>query len=326
MKRLALIVSILTLSVCVAAVASAEKENWPKAVAFGSGSVGGAAYPSCMAYANIVAKYLGVPSTCETSGGSINNTKLIDMKKLLMGHTAQGASWNGFYGKEWAKGKKYDNIRAMFPLYPQLWHGFTLPKYNIKKLEDLNGKVVSGGPRGGTSDAYTQWIFEALGIKPARYVYAGFSDTVGMLRDGHIQAAFTSSGVPMSAANEVTSTLDGVILGFDNEAQMNLIAEKFPYLPGYTLEPGVYKGQDKPVLVNADWAICAVNKDVDEDFVYNVVKAVMEHPEDLATGPKALKNARPENAKYFMLPLHKGAYKYYMEKGIKVPTAAMPID
>ena len=326
MKRAAFVLSILILTLCLAAPASAGKENWPKAVAFGSGSVGGSAYPACMAYANIVAKYLEVPATCETSGGSINNTKLIHMKKLLMGHTAQGAAWNGFYGKEWAKGEKYDNIRGMFPLYPQLWHGFTLPKYGITKLADLNGKVVSGGPRGGTSDAYTQWIFDKLGIKPARYVYAGFSDTVGLLRDGHIQAAFCSSGVPMGAPNEVTSTLSGIILGYDDEAQMKEIAEAFPYLPGYTMEAGVYKGQDKPVFVNADWAICSVNKDVDEDFVYNVVKAVMEHPEDLATGPKALKNLLLKNAEYIMLPLHKGAYRYYKEQGIALPKAAMPID
>jgi len=74
-----------------------------------------------------------------------------------------------------------------------------------------------------------------------------------------------------------------------------MIAEKYPYLPGYTMEAGVYKGQDKPVLVNADWAICAVNKEVDEDFVYNVVKAVMGNPEELATGPKALKVCRTRN-------------------------------
>jgi len=27
-----------------------------------------------------------------------------------------------------------------------------------------------------------------------------------------------------------------------------------------------------------------------------------------------------------MYPLHKGAYKYYQEKGIQVPKEAMPID
>ena len=130
----------------------------------------------------------------------------------------------------------------------------------------------------------------------------------------------------MGAPNEVTSTLGGTILGFDDEAQQQKIAEEFPYLPGYAMEAGVYKGQDAPVLVNADWAICSVNKEVDEDFVYNLVKAVMEHPEELATGPKALKNVKLENAQYIMLPLHKGAYKYYMEKGVKLPKAAMPID
>jgi hypothetical protein len=64
----------------------------------------------------------------------------------------------------------------------------------------------------------------------------------------------------------------------------------------------------------------------DEGFVYNIVKAVMEHPEDLATGPKALKNVLLKNAQYIMLPLHKGAYKFYTEKGVKLPQAAMPID
>jgi TRAP transporter TAXI family solute receptor len=326
MKKASVILMVVALSVFAATSASAGKENWPKALAFGTGSVGGSAYIACNAYASVITKYLGVPATCETSGGSINNTKLIHMKKILMGHTAQGASWNGFYGKEWAKGEKFDNIRSMFPLYPQLWHGWTLPKYGIKKLADLNGKVVSGGPRGGTSDAYTQWFMEALGIKPARYVYAGFGDTVGLLRDGHIHAAFTSTGVPMSAANEVTSTLGGIILGFDNEEQQMKISEKFSYLPPFTLPAGVYKGQDKPVLVNADWVVVSVNKDVDEDFVYQATKAVMEHNAELVAGHKALKDAIPENAKYVMFPMHKGAYRYFKEIGIPVPKAAMPID
>jgi TRAP-type uncharacterized transport system substrate-binding protein len=52
----------------------------------------------------------------------------------------------------------------------------------------------------------------------------------------------------------------------------------------------------------------------------------MEHPEELATGPKALMNVKIENAKYLMMPLHKGAYKYYKEKGVELPEAAMPID
>ncbi|MBW2308481.1 MAG: TAXI family TRAP transporter solute-binding subunit [Deltaproteobacteria bacterium] len=326
MKKSLVICLVIALGLSIASSASAGKENWPKALAFGTGSVGGSAYPACMAYAYVVTKYLGVPATCETSGGSINNTKLVHMKKLLMGHTAQGASWNGFHGKTWAKGKKYNNIRAAYAIYPQLWHGWTLSKYNITKLSDLNGKVVSGGPRGGTSDAYTQWILKELGIKPKRYVYAGFGDTVGMLRDGHIHAAFASTAVPMPAANEVTSTLNGVILGFDDKEQQKKAADAFPYLPGYTLPAGVYKGQDKPVLVNADWVVISVNKEVDEDFVYNVVKVVMEHNKELVAGHKALKNAVPENSKYIMLPLHKGAYRYFKEKGIEVPKAAMPID
>ncbi len=326
MKRSVVILMVIALGLFIASSASAGKESWPKAVAFGSGSVGGSAYPACMAYAYVVTKYLGVPATCETSGGSINNTKLIHMKKLLMGHTAQGASWNGFHGKEWAKGKKYNNIRAMFALYPQLWHGWTLPKYNITKLSDLNDKVISGGPRGGTSDAYTQWIMKTLGIKPKRYVYAGFSDTVGLLRDGHIQAAFTSGGVPMAAPNEVTSTLGGVILGFDNEDQQKKVSEIYSYLPPYTMPAGVYKGQDKPVLVNADWVVVSVNVEVDEDFVYNVVKAVMEHNKELVAGHKALKYVQLENQKYVMLPMHKGAYKYFKEKGVELPKDATPID
>lgn len=326
MKRFLVIGLVFALVLGMASSALAGKENWPKALAFGAASVGGSAYTACMAYASVVTKYLGVPATCETSGGSINNTKLVNMKKLLMAHTAQGAAWNGFQGTAWAKGKKYRNIRAMFPIYPQLWIGWTLPKYNIKKYSDLNGKVISGGPRGGTSDAYLQSIMKILGIKPKSYVYAGFSDTVGLLRDGHIQAAFASTGVPQAAANEVTSTLGGFILGFDNEAQQKKVSGVMTYLPPYSMPAGVFKGQDKPVLSNADWVVVSANKEADEDFVYNVVKAVFEHNADLVAGHKALINCKPENAKYIMYPLHKGAYKYYKEKGIQVPKEAMPID
>jgi TRAP-type uncharacterized transport system substrate-binding protein len=70
------------------------------------------------------------------------------------------------------------------------------------------------------------------------------------------------------------------------------------------------------------------HKDLDEDVIYEIVKAYWENYEQVLTvNPSFSTWIKPENAILGMaLPLHPGAYRYYQEQGYDIPDRLLPID
>jgi TRAP transporter TAXI family solute receptor len=301
-----------------------DKSKWPQAVSIGSASVGGTNYIAAGGLAKVFEK-IGVPAAPEATGGSVQNPQLIQSGQIQFANIAQGSAFEAWNGTGWANGKKHDKLRSLFAILPQLMHGWALKKSGINTFADLEGKIVSGGPAGGTSDAYLRQFTEFLGIKPAKIVTTGFADTTGQLRDGLLDAVAASSGVPNPSCSEIASTQDVTILGFD-EATVKKLVEQFPsQVPG-EVPAGTYNGQDEAILTLADWLIFFTDKDMPEDLVYEYVKAVFESKEMLLDVHKAMENVTEDNVKNVALPMHPGAYRYYMEKGIEVNPLAKPID
>jgi TRAP transporter TAXI family solute receptor len=296
--------------------------EWPKTVSIGTASVGGTFYYVGGAFVKIFEK-MGVKATVEVTGGSVHNPKLIQSKQILFATIAQGSAWQGYAGAGWAKGKKHDNLRSVLAIFPSIGHGYSLKNKNIKTFKDFNGKVVSGGPPGGTSDMYLREIGELLGIKYSRVVTVPFSDTVNLLRDGMLDAGWNSGGVPHGATNEVTSTLDGVVVGFTEE-DLKKIEAKYPYLAPAALPANSYKNQNQPVPATADWSAIFTHKDIPEDMVYKFLEITFANLDMLVNTHKSLKDVTFNSQKYLSVPLHPGAYKFYKEKGVPIPEKALP--
>jgi TRAP transporter TAXI family solute receptor len=295
--------------------------EWPKTVSIGTGSVGGTFYYVGGAFVKIFEK-MGIKATVEVTGGSVHNPKLLNSKQVLFATFAQGSGYQGYTGTGWAK-QKHENMRSVMAIFPSLGHVYTLPKYNIKKFRDLDGKIVSGGPPGGTSDQYIREIGALLGMKFARVVTVPFSDTVNLMQDGMLHAGFTSGGIPVGAANEVTSTLGGIIVGFTVE-ELQKIYQKFPYLAPSELPANSYKNQTQALPATADWSALFTHKDLPDDLIYKFLEVAYANQDLMVTTHRSLKDATLANQKYLSLPLHPGAYKYYKEKGIPIPKEALP--
>ncbi|MBI5969041.1 MAG: TAXI family TRAP transporter solute-binding subunit [Deltaproteobacteria bacterium] len=313
-------ICILVLALFLGGTATWAAE-WPKTISIATASVGGTFYYVGGAFVKIFEK-MDVKATVEVTGGSVHNPKLLQAKQLLFAIIAQGSAWQAYTGTGWAK-QKHDNLRSLVAVFPSYGHGYTLAKKNIKTFRDFHGKIVSGGPPGGTSDMYLRDIGALLGVKFTRVVTVPFADTVNLLRDGMIDAGWSSGGVPLGAANEVTSTLDGVIIGFAPD-DLKKIEAKYPFLSPSEVPPNVYKNQPYPVPATADWSALFAHKDVPDDMVYKFLETTFASYDLLVATHKALKDVTLENQKYLALPLHPGAYKFYKEKGVAVPDKALP--
>jgi len=166
-----------------------EKKAWPlKGVTIGAAPVGGVYYVWAGGPAKILVEKLGLPASVESTGGPVHNTQLVNAKELHFGMVTAAPVYEGWHGLGWAKGRKHQNVRVVFPMYTTYFHMYALKKTGIKSIKDLNGKSVGTGPVGGTPATYWPLILEAGGIKPKRIVNASSSDLDNQLKDGLLDA------------------------------------------------------------------------------------------------------------------------------------------
>lgn len=304
---------------------AAGNPDWPKVVTQGSGPVGGTFFSLCGGWLKVM-ETLGVEVTCRVTGAAVANTKLIQSGSVDFAIGALSAEYEGYTGTGWAKGQKYDRIRGMFVVYPHFMQPISLPKSGITKTSDLNGKKVHFGSTGGMNYTLSLRYFEAAGVKPSKIVTGNWSDANNLLRDGLVDIVFLYGSAPHPSVNEAVTTFGAQILNLDKNVVEKLVND-FPYISQQSLPAKVYgEKQPNPAYTFGDWVVYFTHKDMPEDFVYEIVKATMDNKGMMVAAASAANHLSAENIVRMSIPLHKGAYRYYREKGIEVPKHAMPID
>lgn len=326
MKRVMVWMAVIGLIVAFgAASASAQpKAGWPKSVTIGAAPVGGTYFVWAGGFVKLLNDKLGIPGNVESTGGPVHNVQLIEDKKLDFGMVTNGPAGEGWNGEGWAKGKKYQNQRAIFPMYTTYFQMYSTKKSNIKSIMDLAGKSVGVGPVGGTPATYWPIIFDVAGVKPGRIVNASSADLNAQLKDGMLDANGQSVGLPWVTITEVETTEAVNVYGVPNDVADKFVA-KYPYFAKGVMPKGTYKSnpdQDLPTLTL--WNFMVVHKDTPDDFVYEVVKATFDNVAILVAAHKSAEEVKAESAVYAPVPMHPGAVKYYKEKGIKLPDNILP--
>lgn len=300
-----------------------EKPGWPKSVTIGAAPVGGTYYIWAGGFAKLLHDKMGIPGNVEVTGGPVHNTQLVDDKKLDFGMVTAGPVWEGWTGEGWAKGKKYQNPRVIFPMYTTYFQMYALKKSGIKNIHDLNGKSVGVGPVGGTPATYWPLIFEINSVKPARIVNAGSADLNSQLKDGMLDANGQSVGLPWVTITEIETTHDVAAFGVSGQDADRFLA-KYPYFAKGMIPKGTYKSNAaNDIETLTVWNFMTVHKDTPDDFVYEVIKKTFENVDILIATHKSATEVKPENIVYSPIPLHPAAIKYYKEKGIKLPDKLM---
>lgn len=302
----------------------AAKSGEPIAVRMASGTAGGLYQVYCTAWAQILQKAVpGLKVQVESSGGGGSNVVLVNDGKDVIGITSSGVAWEGFHGLEWAKGKKYDSIRTLLPVYPSITAIYAPAKTGIKSLKDIEGKRLTLGPAGGGIDVLGRQMLDILGIKPKSIVNMNFADVVQSMKDGLIDVGMCCAGHPFSPLVELERTMEVNHIEITPEESKKVL-EKYPYYPVVTLSKSFYKYMPKDYEHLAMYSFAVCNKDLPEEVAYKIVKATFENQKDLVAAVAAAKDTVPENIKYVNTPLHVGAIKYYKEIGIEIPKELVP--
>lgn len=301
--------------------ADAQKD-WPKGVIWSGSALGGAHYMFGSALAQVVQKHMNVPMQVEASGGPWQSMDLINKGQADFGPAPGASAWEAYNGEGKAEGVKYENLRAVMPMFPQYAQWWTTND-SIKSIRDLQGKRVDMSGPGSFLNDYGRKLFDFLGIKPAKITnLANFEDANQMFLDGQLDAVGAWSGIPAPPAQEMATTHEARIFGVLKEDAEKFIA-KYPLSIG-VIPAGTYKGQTEDISTLVDWTFVVTNKNLSEDFIYNLVKTAFENNPELVAVIKAATDCKAENATHVTIPMHPGAVKYYQEIGIELPEAAIP--
>lgn len=295
----------------------------PKPMTLGTASIGGTYFIYGGVLAKLLTDKLGVNVSTQQTQGPNQNILLVDDKKVELGMTTMGVALQAWTGQgDWTKGKKFENIRALFPMYDTPFQCVALKKSGNTSFKQLDGKTVGVGPRAGTPGTYMPLIFQALGMKATIRNGQG-SDMAGQLGDGILDAFCFGAGLPIAAFSQIDAEKEVVFFTWTND-EIAKIKAAMPEWSDSVIPKGTYKQQAVDQRTVGVYNFAIAHKDLPDDVAYAIVKAVLENNPAMVQGHESAKETVPANAvRNAFLPFHPGAVKYYKEKNIPLDPKAV---
>jgi TRAP transporter TAXI family solute receptor len=328
-KRIfAMVVVFVAVVLSSSCALSSEKLGFPSRVRlnFGTASIGGVSYVFGSSLAQVLNTHVeNLEISTEVTGGPVPNIGLVSTGQMDLGHVTDSVAYEGFRGIEWAKKSgAFDNIRALFATYPSAYQAFCIDGVaGIQKHADLDGKRIGFGPSGSSGDVVGHAIFGVLGIKPKKEYFLGWSDTIGNMKDGIIEAAVDVGGFPHASRQELEATHKIKFLPLSDE-EIEKVQKVYPYYLTGVIPANTYRDQEFDWKTIFIWNEVICSSSLSDDIAYMLTKAAFACQPQVARAHVGGETLLPENVAYITIPLHPGAIRFYEEIGIKLNPCHYP--
>ena len=142
------------------------------------------------------------------------------------------------------------------------------------------------------------------------------AEQAAALADNNIDAMVYVVGHPNGSIQEATTTIDARLIPVSGD-EIDALIEEYPYYTRATIPGGVYRGNDEDVETFGVAATFVSSTAVDEEVIYETVKAVFENFDRFKRLHPAFANLEEESmiSDGLTAPLHDGAARYYRERG-----------
>lgn len=330
MKKRILFTFILALSMLIAACSSGSNGGdgssdggsaEAQSIVLGTGGTSGVYYPIGGALKPIFEESDSVSNlTVESTGASVANIQNIQDGLNQMAIVMSDVAYDAINGEGQFDGNKAD-IQAVAGMYQNVVQVVALKSSNIESIEDLKGKKVGVGKVGSGVEQSAKKVLEAADLTYddlAKVTHTGYADSVQEMKNGNLDAAFFTSGVPNSNITDLMQQTDITFVEIKGDLASKLI-DKYPFYKENTIPAGddAKYGLDEEVNTVGIQNMIIVPPNLNEDLVYDLTKRYYEYlgTDEVAVG--ALKQLdRDDIAKGLVIDLHPGAKKFYEEQGI----------
>jgi TRAP transporter TAXI family solute receptor len=316
--KMTAIAGAAALALAMTAPASAEE----KFITIGTGGQTGVYYvvgQSICALVNRGTSEHNIKCTAPSTGGSIANINAIKAGDQTMGVAQSDWQYHAYNGTSKFEGQKFDKERAVFSVHAEPFTVVARTDSGIKTFNDLKGKRVNVGNPGSGQRGTMEVLMETLGWTMNDFALASelkSAEQSSALCDNKVDAIIFTVGHPNGSIQEATTSCDAIVIPVTGPEVDKLVGDN-PYYSKATIPGGMYKGTDSDVETFGVRATFVSSADVDEDTVYQVVKAVFDNFDRFKELHPAFANLKPEEMVQAGLsaPLHPGAEKYFKEKG-----------
>ncbi|MEJ5226424.1 TAXI family TRAP transporter solute-binding subunit [Thermodesulfovibrio sp.] len=261
------------------------------------------------------------------TGGYTDNLNRIQKKTVHMGPSDITAGYANYLGLLDYRGKANPNLRIMWGGYITPIHIIVSEKSGITDIRQLNGVEFAMNP-GTSTGRLVDFFFKSLNIYPS-YKMISLAESVDAMKAGTVKGWY-KSGFRDKAIVELESSMDIRILPVTQQ----MIDQFNNTYPGYghsiKIPAGLFKSVKKPQMSLAFIVTDFIDKDVPEDVVFKIVKAVWENRQKIANSNSTLKEGDFEDmfgmaVKYSNVPFHAGAVKFYRDVlKLNIPRKLLP--
>ncbi|MCD5324649.1 MULTISPECIES: TAXI family TRAP transporter solute-binding subunit [Pontibacillus] len=292
-------------------------DDGKKFISLLTGGTTGTYYPLGGTFAQVMNENVdGVEVSAQSAGASVENMKSLSKGEAELAFVQTDIAAYAAEGKLMFEDNQVDNVQAIGTLYPETIQIVTTKDSGIESIEDLKGKTVSIGALGSGTAANAENILDIHGITldDIKKRDLAFGESTSGIQDGSIDAAFITSGTPTGAVESLAATTDVKIVPIADDKIDELIKE-YPYYAKDEIKAETYSKVDEPVTTVAVQAMLVASKDLSEDLVYDLTKALFENTDAIShakgefiTADSALDGVG--------IDVHPGAQKYFDEKGV----------
>lgn len=310
------IIALLMAISLVFALGSCGGSSNNSELTFATGGEAGTYY----AYGSVLAQYVSnntdLSVTAVVGNGSQSNVEDLDAGDIQLAFCQSDVMSYAYNGTNLFE-KPVTSFSVVAALYMEQVQIVTTDP-EIKTVDDLAGKTVSIGAAGSGTYFNALDILGAYGISESdiNAVYQSFGDSAESLKDGKIDAAFIVAGAPTNAITDLSTSKQAYIVSLDDAHIEQLVAAS-PYYSRNVISASTYGTPDDAQTV-AVAAMVLARDDVSEDAIYDLTRTIFENKDKIEHG-KAEDLDVAFASSIQDVPFHKGAAKYFAEKGITVP-------
>ncbi|WP_409525060.1 TAXI family TRAP transporter solute-binding subunit [Nitrincola sp. MINF-07-Sa-05] len=262
----------------------------------------------------------GVRCNAPSTGGSVANVNGMKSGELDMGVVQSDVHFRAYNGQaNFEADGAWEDMRSVFTMHGEPLTVIARQDSGIENFADLKGKRVNIGNPGSGQRSTMDLVMERMGWSVDDFALASQLDAAeqsAALADNNIDAMVYVVGHPNGSIQEATTTVEARIVPVTG-AEIDGLVSEFPYYTRSVIPGGLYRGNDNDVETFGVAATFVSHASVDEDTVYQTVKAVFENFDRFKRLHPAFENLTEEAmiSDGLTAPLHDGAARYYKERG-----------
>ena len=302
----------------------APAEAGEKFITIGTAGELGVYYPAGGAICRLVKRGMrehGIRCFVNATSGSVYNLKALRGGELDLAIAQTDWIYHAFKGNSDFKSAGPDkSLRSIFSMHTETFTVLARDGSNIKTIADLKHKRIGIGSDGSGMLATAEEFLKAEGW--GRNSFEAMPELKSRelgkaLCEGKVDAILLTTGHPNGDTQETTTKCSTHLVAVEGEEIERLIRSN-PYYVHVTLPGHLYKGSPNPVNSFGVKATLVTTSDVDDDTIYQVVKAVFSNLDNFKTLHPVFSSLDKTKmvTEGLIVPMHPGALRYYRENGL----------